>query len=75
MTRSDMSDALISGSPSVGAEKYAPYACPAWDRTHHEARAMTQALKPRGCTQELELLERRGTSLKTKAETQAKYGW
>ena len=25
--------------------------------------------------QELELLERRGTSLKTKAETQAKYGW
>ena len=25
--------------------------------------------------QELELLEKRGQSLKTKAETQAKYGW
>ncbi len=25
--------------------------------------------------QELELLEKRGQSMKTKAETQAKYGW
>lgn len=32
-------------------------------------------LHPLVCIQELELLEQRGQGIKTKAETQAKYGW